>query len=173
MGAVVREFEQTYGTSDTVWIVPFPHWVDTRLPAVWAGIPNRDMAIWRDKLPETLGELVRGWNLTCGVECARAHAKYYPARKAEYGPVLAALIERGLAATRVEYQALEQVRAAFRTELDELLAPYKRNRGLTGEFDTPLGLFLQAAPARDVLARIHTHPSHRLDELLPHRWRPA
>ena len=26
---------------------------------------------------------------------------------------------------------------------------------------------------RDVLARIHTHPSHRLDELLPHRWRPA
>ena len=26
---------------------------------------------------------------------------------------------------------------------------------------------------RDVLARIHTHPSHRLDELLPHRWQPA
>jgi transposase len=23
---------------------------------------------------------------------------------------------------------------------------------------------------RDVLARIHSHPSHRLDELLPHRW---
>ncbi|WP_447778165.1 transposase domain-containing protein [Variovorax boronicumulans] len=26
---------------------------------------------------------------------------------------------------------------------------------------------------RDVLARIHSHPSHRLDELLPHRWRPS
>lgn len=26
---------------------------------------------------------------------------------------------------------------------------------------------------RDVLARIHMHPSHRLEELLPHRWRPA
>ena len=25
---------------------------------------------------------------------------------------------------------------------------------------------------RDVLARIHSHPSRRLDELLPHRWRP-
>jgi transposase len=24
---------------------------------------------------------------------------------------------------------------------------------------------------RDVLTRIHTHPSHRIDELLPHRWR--
>jgi transposase len=26
---------------------------------------------------------------------------------------------------------------------------------------------------RDVLARIHSHPSLRLEELLPHRWRPA
>jgi len=26
---------------------------------------------------------------------------------------------------------------------------------------------------RDVLARIHSHPSQRLDELLPHRWRPS
>jgi hypothetical protein len=26
---------------------------------------------------------------------------------------------------------------------------------------------------RDVLARIHSHPSHRIDELLPHRWKPA
>jgi regulator of sirC expression with transglutaminase-like and TPR domain len=41
-----------------------------------------------------------------------------------------------------------------RDELDELLAPYKRNRGLQGEFDVPLGLFLQAATARDVLARM-------------------
>lgn len=41
-----------------------------------------------------------------------------------------------------------------RDELDDLLQPYKRNRGLTGEFDAPLGLFLQAAPSRDVLARM-------------------
>lgn len=26
---------------------------------------------------------------------------------------------------------------------------------------------------RDVLARIHSHPSHRLDELLPHRWKAS
>jgi hypothetical protein len=53
-GAVIKEFEQTHGRTDTVWIVPYPHWVDTRLPAVWAGIPNRDLAMWRDDLATTL-----------------------------------------------------------------------------------------------------------------------
>ena len=41
-----------------------------------------------------------------------------------------------------------------REELDELLGPYKRSHGLMGDFDAPLGLFLQAAPPRDVLARM-------------------
>jgi regulator of sirC expression with transglutaminase-like and TPR domain len=41
-----------------------------------------------------------------------------------------------------------------REELNELLAPYKRDRGLQGDFDVPLGLFLQAASAREVLARM-------------------
>jgi regulator of sirC expression with transglutaminase-like and TPR domain len=41
-----------------------------------------------------------------------------------------------------------------RDELDDLLAPYKRNRGLQGEFDVPLGLFLQAASGREVVARM-------------------
>jgi len=54
MGGVIQEFEQTYQRTDTVWIVPFPHWVDTRLPAVWAGIPNRDLAVWRENLPSTV-----------------------------------------------------------------------------------------------------------------------
>jgi len=41
-----------------------------------------------------------------------------------------------------------------REELEERLLPYKRSQGLTGDFDAPLGLFLQAAPAREVLARM-------------------
>ena len=42
-----------------------------------------------------------------------------------------------------------------REELDERLAPYRSAaNGLIGEFDVPLGLFLQAAPPRDVLARM-------------------
>ena len=54
MGKVIQEFEQVYGNADNVWIVPFEHWVDTRLPAVWAGIPNRDMAMWRENLSSTV-----------------------------------------------------------------------------------------------------------------------
>ncbi len=54
MGAVIKQFEEAYGETDTIWIVPFPHWVDTRLPGVWAGIPNRDFAMWRENLPETV-----------------------------------------------------------------------------------------------------------------------
>ena len=54
MGQVIKDFERDYGRTDTVWIVPYPYWVDTRLPAVWAGIPNRNMAMWPEDLPTTL-----------------------------------------------------------------------------------------------------------------------
>ena len=41
-----------------------------------------------------------------------------------------------------------------REELDERLQPYRLQRGLVGDFEAPLGLFLQSAPARDVIARL-------------------
>jgi regulator of sirC expression with transglutaminase-like and TPR domain len=41
-----------------------------------------------------------------------------------------------------------------RERLDELLLPYRRRQGLVGELDVPLGVFLQAAAPRDVLARM-------------------
>jgi len=41
-----------------------------------------------------------------------------------------------------------------REELDELLLPYRKRQGLEGEFEMPLGLFLQAASPREVLARM-------------------
>ena len=41
-----------------------------------------------------------------------------------------------------------------REELDERLAPYKRLRGLPADFETPLGLYLQSASGREVLARM-------------------
>ena len=41
-----------------------------------------------------------------------------------------------------------------RGELDEWLVPYKRSRAVPGDSDIPLGLFLQTASAREVLARM-------------------
>jgi len=41
-----------------------------------------------------------------------------------------------------------------REELEERLQPYRRQHGLSGEFEVPLGLFLQAAAPRDVIARM-------------------
>ncbi|MCB0100541.1 MAG: glycosyltransferase family 39 protein [Anaerolineales bacterium] len=54
MGEVIIYFEKEYGQTDTVWIVPFPFWVDTRLPGVWAGIPNRNFAMWSYQLSDSL-----------------------------------------------------------------------------------------------------------------------
>jgi hypothetical protein len=54
MGAIIKEFGLIYGETDTVWVVPFPYWVDTRLPGVWAGIPNRDFAMWPQDLSDTV-----------------------------------------------------------------------------------------------------------------------
>lgn len=41
-----------------------------------------------------------------------------------------------------------------REELDERLGPYRKRRGLVGDFEAPLGLFLQSAAPRDVIARL-------------------
>jgi len=54
MGQVIKQFGQTYGSTDNTWIIPYPYWVDTRLPGVWAGIPNRDFAVWPEYLSETM-----------------------------------------------------------------------------------------------------------------------
>jgi len=77
-------------------------------------------------------------------------------------------------------------RSLSRQEIDEMLVDYRRRHGLVGEFEVPLGLFLQAAPARDVIARVlrnlkEIHRSaedwprmlavlERLVILLPHAW---
>ena len=54
MGQVISDFEDKYGQTDSVWVVPFPYWVDTRLPGVWAGIPDRDFALFPEHLSESL-----------------------------------------------------------------------------------------------------------------------
>lgn len=41
-----------------------------------------------------------------------------------------------------------------REDLDERLAPFRRRQGLLGDYEAPLGLFLQSATPREVLARM-------------------
>jgi regulator of sirC expression with transglutaminase-like and TPR domain len=45
-------------------------------------------------------------------------------------------------------------RSLSREELSERLEPYKRSNGLVGDFDVPLGLYLQPATPREIIARM-------------------
>lgn len=45
-------------------------------------------------------------------------------------------------------------RSLSREELDERLEPLRRKQGLVGDFEVPLGLFLQSAAPRDIIARM-------------------
>jgi hypothetical protein len=56
MGAVARSFGETIGSPDTVWVMGFPYWVDTRLVADSAGYPGRDYEMFVDKLSTTLAD---------------------------------------------------------------------------------------------------------------------
>ena len=53
MGEVIQEFRTQYGTIDTVWIIPYWQWVDTRLPGMWIGIPDHDFALWPEQFADT------------------------------------------------------------------------------------------------------------------------
>ncbi len=75
-------------------------------------------------------QAVTDWVLNCAVEAAVAHETTYPARKNEYGPVLASVLETGRAVSGVDYQKIllrrlelrGQVASLFET-IDLLLTP--------------------------------------------------
>lgn len=54
LGQVIRDFSGTIGNPDSAWVVPYPHWVDTRLVGINAGRPTKDYAIFPDELSSTL-----------------------------------------------------------------------------------------------------------------------
>ncbi len=56
LGAVIRQFADSYGEEDSAWVVPYPHWVDTRLVGIRAGFPERDYALWREDIVQTLND---------------------------------------------------------------------------------------------------------------------
>ena len=75
-------------------------------------------------------DVIAEWPVHCGIETALAHESTYPARKSEYGPALAGLIELGRNASAMQYQKIllhrhdfsGRLRALFET-IDLLLIP--------------------------------------------------
>ena len=62
-----------------------------------AAVLTRLGALPRDVSFPSLDAVVRDWMSLCGVEAAVAHEATYPSRAAEYGPVLAGLLETAAA----------------------------------------------------------------------------
>jgi amidase len=73
-------------------------------------------------LPPDFEQGARDWVPLCAVETALAHEATFPARAAEYGPVLAGLIEAGLKISGLELARLQARRAALTGGLNKLLA---------------------------------------------------
>ena len=64
--------------------------------------------------------LVDVWIMMCAIETAVAHRDTYPARKDEYGPDLAQLIEEGLATSGTEAARGQQLRVNFSAAFETL-----------------------------------------------------
>jgi len=54
IGAVVRDFIDTWGNQDSAYLVGYPYWVDSRLVGINAGTPEKDYAIFTDQFQNTL-----------------------------------------------------------------------------------------------------------------------
>ena len=60
-----------------------------------------------------VSEMIWDWFPICAVQTALAHADTFPARREEYGPALASLLDMGIALSGTEYQRLILKREAF------------------------------------------------------------
>lgn len=56
IGQVISDFAGAEGSLDTAYVIPYPHWVDTRLVGIQAGNPGKDYALWGDQFETTLAE---------------------------------------------------------------------------------------------------------------------
>ena len=97
--------------------------------------------------------VIAGWVGHCGVEAAVAHAATFPSRRAEYGPVLAALLDTGLALGGTEYQRILLTRAEFTGRMHALMQQVDL-------LIMPVIPF--AAPSLEQIAQLRTQPGHRL-----------
>jgi len=54
IGAQIANFIKEGNAPQNAFVVPYPHWVDTRLVGIHAGFPGIDFALWADELEKTL-----------------------------------------------------------------------------------------------------------------------
>jgi amidase len=105
-----------------------------------------------------VAQAVADWVPNCAVEAAVAHEATYPARKDEYGPVLASVLEAGRALSGIEYQKIllrrmdlrGRVGALFRT-IDLLLIPVQPFPPLT------LAMIRTLGEQPDLIARLQRY----------------
>lgn len=85
-----------------------------------AGLEDAGAQIVECRLPDGRA-LVDGWAITAAAEAALAHGERFPARRGQFGPVFAALLDLGHRSTALDYAALERAREHYRRDLDVLL----------------------------------------------------
>jgi amidase len=73
------------------------------------------------RMPD-VSDVPRYWGVICGHEMAAAHAATFPARAAEYGPYLRALLTDAAAITPEQLAAARTRRAALTAQMNALLA---------------------------------------------------
>lgn len=56
IGEVVRDFAGLTGTYDTYYVIGYPHWIDSRQVAIFAGHIERDAALLPEAIPDTAAE---------------------------------------------------------------------------------------------------------------------
>jgi hypothetical protein len=52
VGDYIRGFATSIGSFETAHVIAYPHWLDTRLVAINAGIPGVDYGIWPDQIEQ-------------------------------------------------------------------------------------------------------------------------
>ena len=54
IGSVINQFVKSGNNPDNAFVIPYPHWVDTRLVGINAGFPKKDYALWAEDLESTI-----------------------------------------------------------------------------------------------------------------------